>query len=254
MLDLPAVKSFVQENIPLAPFTTLGIGGPARYLAEASSEEHVMEAIEFARSKELPLLVLGGGSNLLVSDAGFRGLVLRVAISGTKETETDEGILFRVGAGVDWDGFVAQSVSRNLCGIECLSGIPGWVGATPVQNVGAYGQEASDVIASVRVYDQHSASIAEMAAADCGFEYRTSVFNTTARGRYVILEVTFSLPKMGRPNLDYPDLDRFFEGKSEDPSLGEVRDAVRKSELARRCYWLKGIRTVGAPGPFLRTR
>ena len=252
MLDLPAVKTFVQENIPLAPFTTLGIGGPARYLAEATSEEHVLEAIEFARSKQLPLLILGGGSNLLVSDAGFPGLVLRVAIAGTRETETEDRILLRVGAGVDWDAFVAQCVRRSLFGIECLSGIPGWVGATPVQNVGAYGQEVSEVVSSVRLYDRNKASITEMTSAECGFSYRTSVFNTTERGRYVVLEVEFSFPKAGRPKLDYPDLERFFQGKSGDPSLTEVREAVRRIRADKAMLLVDGDPDSQSAGSFFK--
>ena len=178
----------VQENTGLAPMTTLGVGGPARRFVEAWSEDAVVEAIGMAEDAGWPLLVLGGGSNMLVSDEGFDGLVLRAAVGGVTFTESVGGqTRVTAGAGVDWDPLVAECVRRGLGGIECLTGIPGWVGGTPIQNVGAYGQEVSDVIDSVRAYDRQRGEVVELAAGDCGFAYRTSAFNTTARGRYVVL-------------------------------------------------------------------
>src|SRR5271166_1889823 len=146
----------IQENVPLAPLTTLQVGGSARYFAEGKREDEVLEAVHFAKSRSLPLFVLGGGSNLVVADSGWPGLVLRIALGGiTSPTIKDAGnaVLFSVGAGVNWDDFVAQAVVQNCAGVECLSGIPGSVGGTPVQNVGAYGQEVSDTIESVRALD-----------------------------------------------------------------------------------------------------
>src|SRR5882762_8077356 len=143
----------IQENVPLAPLTTLQVGGSARYFSELRREDDVREAAQFAKTRDLPLFVLGGGSNLLVADSGWPGLVLRIAIGGIMIQPTDapgNGVLFSVGAGVNWDAFVAQAVVQNCAGVECLSGIPGSVGGTPVQNVGAYGQEVSDTIKSVR--------------------------------------------------------------------------------------------------------
>src|SRR5256886_8260425 len=146
----------IQDNVPLAPLTTFRVGGPARYFAQAATPADVGSAVDLARSRNLPLFILGGGSNLVVADSGWPGLVLRVAIGGITTQNTDapsNAVLFNVGAGVNWDDFVAQAVVQNCAGVECLSGIPGSVGGTPVQNVGAYGQEVSDTIESVRAQD-----------------------------------------------------------------------------------------------------
>ncbi len=245
------MKSLIQENIPLSPLTTLGIGGRARYFVEARSEDVVSGAVEFVRKENLPLMILGGGSNVLVSDAGFPGLVLQIRIEGLEETETEDGFLVRAGSGVDWDGFVAHAVDRKLFGIECLSGIPGWVGGTPIQNVGAYGQEASDVISGVRVYDRETGLVRELSSEECGFEYRTSVFNTTARGRYVVLSVEYGLKREGRPRVDYPDLETYFESDPE-PSLAQVRDAVRKIRASKAMLRIEGDPDCASAGSFFK--
>ena len=174
----------IREQVALAPFTTLGVGGPARYFAEAHSEAEVVEAVEFARSRRLPWLVLGGGSNLVIADKGFAGLVLKVAISGSSSsTPPQENVIFTAGAGVNWDTLVAQTVDANCAGMECLSGIPGTVGGTPVQNVGAYGQEVSQTIREARVLDLQTSQVKTLSGAECGFTYRASIFNTTERDR-----------------------------------------------------------------------
>src|SRR6266568_6250094 len=138
----------LEENKPLAPYTTLGIGGPARWFALAKSEDEVAEAVAWAREKKVALFVLGGGSNLLVADAGFDGLALKVGLLGVNVAETDDAreVLYKVAAGEDWETFVQRTIEENCAGIECLAGIPGTVGGTPVQNVGAYGQEVSSSI------------------------------------------------------------------------------------------------------------
>jgi UDP-N-acetylmuramate dehydrogenase len=142
----------IQENIPLAPLTTFKVGGNARYLVEAGNADDVLATVEYARSNHFPLFVLGG-SNLVVADSGWPGLVLKIAIRGIQEREVNGKREFEVGAGEDWDSFVALSVAKNCAGIETLSGIPGTVGGTPVQNVGAYGQEVSETITSVHLLD-----------------------------------------------------------------------------------------------------
>ena len=219
-----------QESIPLAPLTTLGIGGPARLFLEASTEELVLEGCRHARRHRLPLLILGGGSNLVVADVGFPGVVIRMAIAGREElTPPDANSnerIFRVGAGIVWDDFVDYCVNENLAGVECLSGIPGSVGATPVQNVGAYGQEVSRVIRSVRVYDGQDDRVCELQNSDCGFSYRRSLFNSVARRRYVVLAVTFALRVGGAPTLSYAEVARQFEGSKSAPALSSVRQAV----------------------------
>lgn len=223
----------VQENVPLAPLTTFHIGGPARYFVEATTADEVKEAVAFARSHALPLFVLGGGSNLLISDKGWPGLVLRISILGINHVHGRDRAIFEVGAGEDWDGFVASIVAHRLGGIECLSGIPGSVGGAPVQNVGAYGQEAAETIESVQVLDVRSGESIELSKEDCGFRYRTSIYNTTERGRYVILQVNFSLRHGTSPHLEYGDLQRYFSAWPSAPTLAETREAVLKIRASK---------------------
>ena len=223
----------IQENVPLAPLTTLRVGGPARYFLEARNAAEVRQGLEFARSQGLAVFVLGGGSNLVIADAGWPGLVLKMAIAGIEENPEKEHTRFTVGAGDEWDKFVAHAVTRNCAGIECLSGIPGSVGGTPVQNVGAYGQEVSETIAAVEVLDRRDGEVRELCREACGFSYRSSVFNTSEPDRYIVLRVTYALTPGGRARLEYADLKRYFAGWSTTPSLAEVRDAVRKIRAAK---------------------
>ncbi|SRR5579884_249917 len=216
----------IQENVPLASYTTLQVGGPARFFIEARSEGEIRDALLFARERLLEVFVLGGGSNLVVADAGWPGVVLKIAVAGTTAHPADGKRIFVVGAGEDWDKFVALSVEQNCAGIECMSGIPGTVGGTPVQNVGAYGQEVKDAITSVRVLDILTLERRDMAAAECGFSYRTSIFNSSEKGRYIVTQVSFALTPGGTPKIEYADLKRHF-GEQSAPTLKEVRDAVR---------------------------
>ena len=220
----------ILENIPLAPLTTFRIGGPARFFVEAKSRIEVEETVRFAKARALPLFILGGGSNLVVSDAGWPGLVLKVAISGIGQRPgtTEEGrVLYDVGAGESWDRFVAQAIGAKCAGVECLSGIPGSVGGTPVQNVGAYGQEVSETIASVEVFDRKDGQVRELCNEACGFSYRSSIFNTGERERFIILRVTYALVPDGEPHIAYADLQRHFAGRETRPNLAETREAVR---------------------------
>src|SRR5262249_11969752 len=155
--------------------------------------DEIQAGIQFAHSRNLALFVLGGGSNLVISDSGWPGLVLKIAVGGIEESEQDGKVRFEVGAGEDWDKFVARAVTRNCAGIECLSGIPGSVGGTPVQNVGAYGQEVAETIESVLVFDLRDRQLHELCAEACGFAYRSSIFNGSERGRYIVMKVTYSL-------------------------------------------------------------
>jgi len=218
------------ENIPLAPLTTIKIGGPARYFVEAGNVGEVQEAVTFARSRDLPLFVLGGGSNLVIADAGWPGLVLKIAIQGINQRSghDEEGkILFDAGAGESWDKFVSHAVMARCAGIECLSGIPGSVGGTPVQNVGAYGQEVAETISSVQVLDTRDSQVRELCPEACEFSYRSSIFNTSERGRFIVLRVTYALTPGGKPCIAYADLKRHFEGRETMPNLAETREAVR---------------------------
>jgi len=242
----------IQENVPLAPLTTFQVGGPARYFVEAQSEADVRAAVGHAASRSLPLFVLGGGSNLLVADSGFPGLMLKMALTGVNETRQKGKVLFDVAAGEDWDSFVARAVAEECAGIECLSGIPGTVGGTPVQNVGAYGQEVKDVITSVRVLELASGQVKELSNAECGFRYRSTMFNTTGRGRYIVLRVTFRLASGGKPHLAYADLRNHFAGRKDPPTLSETREAVRRIRLSKAMLIVPGDDDCRSAGSFFK--
>jgi UDP-N-acetylmuramate dehydrogenase len=245
-----AVKALVHENVALAPLTTLGIGGPARYFIDASAEHTLREALHFAKDRKLPTFVLGGGSNLLVADAGFTGLVVKISISGLEWESDRDRTIVRAGAGEDWDRLVAACVERDIAGIECLSGIPGSVGGTPVQNVGAYGQEVSDVLIRVRAYDRNADSVVELSREDCRFTYRSSLFNTTAKDRYIVLNATYSLQNHGAAALHYLDVQREFEGKS--PTLAEVRNGVRRIRARKAMLLVEGDPDCRSAGSFFK--
>ena len=242
----------VLENVPLAPLTTLKVGGPARYFTEPKSATEVSDAVTFARSRDLPLFVLGGGSNLVISDAGWLGLVLRLAISGIEQREENGKTLFEVGAGEEWDRFVARAVARNCAGVECLSGIPGSVGGTPVQNVGAYGQEVSETIKSVLVFDLKDGQVRDLCAEACGFQYRTSIFNASERGRFIILRVTYGLMPGGKPRIEYADLKRHFAGFQNAPSLAGTREAVRRIRATKAMLITPGDEDCRSAGSFFK--
>ncbi|WP_263359597.1 UDP-N-acetylmuramate dehydrogenase [Acidicapsa ligni] len=241
----------IQEQVLLAPFTTFGIGGPARWFVEAASEADVVDAVRWARDRAVPLFVLGGGSNLLISDAGFSGLVLRVVLKGIGTFPSDSGMLFRVAAGEDWDEFVSLAVMQNCAGIECLAGIPGTVGGTPVQNVGAYGQEVAETILGVRVMDLETLEFREMTAAECGFAYRSSVFNSTARGQFLVTRVDYRLRPGGEVNLRYADLQKVFTAGS-NPGLLEVANAVHHIRQSKGMLLVEGDPDCRSAGSFFK--
>jgi UDP-N-acetylmuramate dehydrogenase len=215
----------IQENVLLAPYTTFKIGGQARYFCIVKDQFDALEAYEFAQKHKLDVFILGGGSNLLVSDQGFNGLVIKVVNKGIEILSEEENkVLLKVASGEVWDEAVAFAVNNNWWGMENLSHIPGSTGAIAVQNVGAYGQEASKIITEVSVFDTQTHQIISISNADCGFAYRQSIFNTTQKGRYIIFHIVFSLSKIPRPILSYRDLQSKFAGAS--PSLEEIRQAV----------------------------
>src|ERR1700726_2313572 len=243
----------LEENVPLANLTTFRLGGPARFFVEAKSIAELQDSVALARSKNLPLFVLGGGSNLLVADSGWPGLVLKVAIAGIERLHDVEGkARFQVGAGESWDRFVSYAVRARCAGVECLSGIPGSVGGTPVQNVGAYGQEVSDTIESVRALDLKEDRIVVLPKPACGFRYRTSIFNTTERGRYIILRVNYRLKRGGAPSLKYADLQKQFADKKTPPSLAEVREAVREIRRSKGMLIVPGDDDCRSAGSFFK--
>jgi UDP-N-acetylmuramate dehydrogenase len=229
----------VREQVLLSGFTTLGLGGPARRFVEAGADQEIIAEVRAADERGEPLLVLGGGSNLVIADDGFAGTVIRVATTGIRRTAgiTDGGpeadVAVTVAAGEEWDTVVASCVSAEIAGLECLSGIPGRAGAVPIQNVGAYGQEVAETITTVRAYDRARREVVELPAADCGFGYRTSAFKRgmvapAVTGRYVVLGVTFRLSpgRLSRP-VRYTELAKSL-GVAEGgrAPLADVRTAV----------------------------
>ena len=273
----------IEENKPLAPFTTFGIGGPARWFAEAASEEDVAEAAAWAEERGVPLFVLGGGSNLLVSDAGFDGLVLHVGLRGIAAAPVEDqdyrssripekhtsgakapfdsggidvrakALTYQVAAGEEWEHFVQRAIEDLCAGVECLAGIPGTVGGTPVQNVGAYGQEVASVIERVRAFDLHERAFVEFSAAECGFAYRRSRFNSTDRGRYIVTRVDYRLAPGGAPTVRYVELQRVLaEQGTEDPSLAEVAAAVRRIRQSKGMLLVEGDPECRSAGSFFK--
>jgi UDP-N-acetylmuramate dehydrogenase len=250
----------LRENQPLAPFTTLAIGGPARWFVEAASEDEIAEAAEWARGRGAPFFVLGGGSNLLVSDAGFDGLVLRIALRGVATVGTGVNAggserIFQAAAGEDWDSLVERAVKENCAGIECLAGIPGTAGGTPVQNVGAYGQEVATVIERVRAYDLRERVFVELGASECGFAYRRSRFNAEDRGRFIVSRVDYRLTPGGAATLRYADVERAIAASHDDgsqPSLGEVAATVRRIRHAKGMLLVEGEPDCRSAGSFFK--
>ncbi|HEX5770997.1 MAG TPA: UDP-N-acetylmuramate dehydrogenase, partial [Nocardioidaceae bacterium] len=212
----------------LARHTTLRLGGPAAHFVEATTEEALVEAVRAADEAGEPVLLVAGGSNLVVADEGFPGTVVKIATRGVVVDQDDcSGATVRVAAGESWDALVERAVTEGWVGVEALAGIPGSVGATPIQNVGAYGQEVSQTIASVRCWDRQESAVRTIAAADCGFGYRTSRFKREP-GRFVVLSVTFQLRlgDLGAP-VAYAELARTLGvDPGERVALHRVRDAV----------------------------
>ncbi|MFI6321210.1 UDP-N-acetylmuramate dehydrogenase [Nonomuraea sp. NPDC050556] len=215
------------DHIRLAPYTTLGLGGPARAFTEAATAEELVELVADADRRKEPLLVLGGGSNLVVSDDGFDGLVIRVTSQGVAVSSDGDQVLVTVEAGQDWDPLVAMAVAEGWSGIECLSGIPGVVGSTPIQNVGAYGQVVADTIRCVRVFDRRTRQVLDLEARQCAFAYRDSVFKRDL-GRYVVLGVTYALDRVDLSGaIAYKELaGRLGVALDERVPLAEARAAV----------------------------
>lgn len=242
----------IVENVPLAPYTTFSIGGPARYFCVVKNEAEIDEALTFATNNRLKLLFLGGGSNMLISDLGFNGLVVKVETNGIEKLfENSTEAVFKVGSGENWDSFVESVVNLGLWGVENLSHIPGLTGGIAVQNVGAYGQEASEVIKEVEVYDSKEQKITTISNADCLFTYRHSIFNTRDKDRYVILYLTFVLKKQGSVNTAYGDMKKYFEGKDTSAVTSkQAREAI--IEIRNRKFPFPDSPEKGNAGSFFR--
>lgn len=223
----------ILERVPLAPRTTLGLGGDARWFADCRSVDDLHDAVAFARRQHFPFFVLGGGSNTIVPDDGYPGLVIHVDVKGIVWQTQGDAMYVTAAAGENWDGFVEQCVQRRLAGVECLSGIPGTVGATPIQNVGAYGQEVSHSIVRVHLLDTLSLTERDLSADQCGFGYRTSGFKTCDIGPSIVTHVEFRLTPNGKPDISYPELRRHMEARSTEEDSSPL-ETLRTTVLSIR--------------------
>lgn len=249
----------IQEHISLAAHTTFRVGGPARFFATVHSAEELTEAAKFAEEKKLPLLFLGQGSNLLVSDEGFPGLTIRINVGGIRYENVAEKILVTAGAGVVWDELVRKTVEDGLSGIENLSGIPGLVGAAPIQNIGAYGSELKDTLTSLVVFDTKSLELRTFTKEECRFGYRDSIFKKKEYSRFVVVEITLMLTKNGSVNISYADLEKYFSAKMvgatetlNAPKPTITASDVREAVLSIRKQKLPDVREVGTAGSFFK--
>ncbi|MDQ3022341.1 MAG: UDP-N-acetylmuramate dehydrogenase [Bacteroidota bacterium] len=227
----------IQENVLLSNYTTIGLGGKAKLFVSCVSADEINAALNFSKEKKLKVQVISGGSNIIFPDEEFKGLVLKVDLKGIEITEDNDFIFARVCAGENWDGFVETIIEKGLSGIECLSGIPGSVGATPIQNVGAYGQEVKDTMVSLNAIDRHTLETVTFDNPECEFEYRQSRFKTNDKDKYIITEVSFRFEKNKKPEIKYPELQNYIEShfdKSPNDNLPEKLNQIRKSVLELR--------------------
>lgn len=242
-MELPP---WVAREVPLAPNTTLQLGGRAEFFAHVPTVAALAETCQWARKHRLPVTVLAGGSNVVVADEGVPGLVLKVAWEGLEVHKEPGAVTVVAAAGTLLDDVVALAVAQGWAGLECLSGIPGTVGATPIQNVGAYGQEVGGRIAWVEVFDLEHQTLDRLSREECGFSYRASLLR--GQSRAVITRVAVTLSPGGQPTLTYPELAARFAAKAK-PTLGEVREAVLALRRAKGMVWRPGepeSRTVGS--------
>lgn len=236
----------MQKNIPLAPHTTLKVGGNAEFFCVVTDEATLAEAVQFANKEALPITVIGGGSNVLINDDGITGLVIKNEIQGQEESHEGDAVFMTVGAGEVFDDFVARTVEKGYWGLENLSHIPGTVGATPIQNVGAYGVEVSGLITEVAVYDMVLEEHTVLKNEECAFGYRDSVFKQPEGKKFVVTRVTYRLSTAPKPQLLYKDLVAVFEER--DATQQEIRDAV----IAIRSKKFPDWHHVGTAGSFFK--
>ncbi len=236
----------IKERVSLKDKTTLAVGGEALHYIEVATLPDLAEAVSFAQKAALPLFVLGGGSNVLVSDAGFAGLVLKMQLKGRRYEEKGDKVIATFAAGEVLDEVVAETVKKGWWGLENLSAIPGTVGATPIQNVGAYGVEISDLLTTVEVYDCVAKAPVTLSNEQCRFGYRDSIFKQAEGKKYIITSVTFCLSKTANPKLQYADLAKRFAIAPPSPSL--IRQAVIEIRSAKFPDW----HVVGTAGSFFK--
>jgi len=246
MVVAPDKLAEFRAEVSLSEHTTIRLGGSAQYFITCRTIDEILSALSFFQTVGVPIYIIGGGSNVIFPDKGVRGLVLKVGLRGILANEDTDSVIITAAAGEQWDDLVEMCVARDFAGIECLSGIPGLVGATPIQNVGAYGQDVKETIVSLRAIDRKSLEIVEMTGEDCSFGYRTSRFKSQDKGRFVVIEVKYKLRKSGKPEMRYEELNDYVRSRgkeagdskneNEEVNLRTVREAVlalrrRKSML-----------------------
>lgn len=220
----------VYENVSLSSKTSIALGGKAKYFIECFSKEDIFSAIEFSKSKNLPFYILSGGSNIIFPDNDLNIVIINILSKGISKTENENEVIIECDAGENWDSFVKYCISQGLSGVECLSGIPGSVGATPIQNVGAYGQEVKDVISSVKCIENKNFEAKFFTNKECEFDYRQSRFKGRDKNRYIITSVVFSFQKNKEPEIKYHELQKQIESI---PEFKNSKDLIEKLSIIR---------------------
>lgn len=251
MFTMNTSSIIIRENVPLAEFTTFAVGGPARYLTRVSSEDDARQALAFAGENGLSHLIMGGGSNILVSDDGFAGLVILNRIAGFAAEQDGNDVLVTAGGGEDWQDFVDRCIGEGWQGVESLAGIPGTVGASPIQNIGAYGREVSQLITTVRCLETATGEIVTFGNEECAFRYRESIFNTKEVGKYLVTSVTFRLKRDGVPQVNYRELEERLSAVSE-PKPSDVRDSVMAIRDGKGLIVRTGYESFRCAGSFFK--
>lgn len=241
------MPSFITAQVPLAPYTTLGVGGLAEFFAFVETVSELHDAVAWAQAQGHAITVLGGGSNVLVSEEGVRGLVIHLVLHAVTYVHDGDSVRVTAEAGTVLDTLIEELVAKGLWGLENLSHIPGTVGAVPVQNVGAYGVEAKEVIAEVTVYDCECNEIQILTNAECAFAYRDSIFKRREGARYIVTAVTFIVSSVPAPHLTYKDITDYF-GSRCNPTLREIRDAIIEIRSTKLPDW----HTIGTAGSFFK--
>ena len=234
----------IYKDYPLADLTTLKVGGRAKFFTKIRNKKDLLSALNFAKENNLAIFILGNGSNLLISDTGFDGLVIKNEIKFLKSKNLKNKIILEVGSGEDWDKIVSLACHNNWGGIECLSGIPGTVGAAPISNIGAYGQELSEVFVKIQTLDLKTSKLKTFSKKDCDFSYRSSFFKNNP-SKYFIISLTLALNKNKKPVLKYLDLQKFFQNKN-NYSLKDIRRAVLKIRKSKGMTMSAGLKSAGS--------
>ena len=227
----------IKENILLSAHTTIKLGGPAKYFIECDTEGSIKEALEFAKEKNCKVQTLSGGSNIIFADHGFDGVILKINIKGVTVKKDKDNFFVCSGAGENWDEFVKYCIENEITGAECLSGIPGSVGATPVQNVGAYGQDVSGIIYSLKAIERESLETRIFRNEDCRFAYRESIFKSAYKDKFIITEVVFKMKKKSESEIKYPELKKYIDSQKEYSGLNagkEKLNFIRNAVLSLR--------------------